>query len=37
MTEALSGWEQMRAALEAADCMTGVTLDFSLMNDLDYY
>ena len=37
MTEALAKLERMRSALEAADCLDGVTLDFSLMNDLDYY
>jgi ATP phosphoribosyltransferase regulatory subunit len=37
MTEALSKLDRMRASLEAANCLDGVTLDFSLMNDLDYY
>jgi ATP phosphoribosyltransferase regulatory subunit len=37
MTEALLRLDRMRAVLEAADCLDGVTLDFSLMNDLDYY
>lgn len=37
MTEALAKLERMRAALEEAGCLSGVTLDFSLMNDLDYY
>ena len=37
MTEALAKLERMRSTLEAAGCLDGVTLDFSLMNDLDYY
>jgi len=37
MTEALAKLEKMRAALAAAGCLEGATLDFSLMNDLDYY
>jgi ATP phosphoribosyltransferase regulatory subunit len=37
MTEALSKLEKMGAALDAAGCLDGVTVDFSLMNDLDYY
>jgi len=37
MTEAIAKLEKMRAALAAAGCLDGVTLDFSLMNDLDYY
>ena len=37
MTEALAKLDRMRAALDAANCLGGVTLDFSLMNDLDYY
>lgn len=37
MTEALAKLEKMRAVLAAAGCLEGVALDFSLMNDLDYY
>ncbi len=37
MTEALQKLERMREALNAAGCLDGVSLDFSLMNDLDYY
>jgi ATP phosphoribosyltransferase regulatory subunit len=37
MTEALNKLTRLRATLEAASCLEGVTLDFSLMNDLDYY
>ncbi len=37
MAEALNRLETMRGLMAAADCLEAVTLDFSLMNDLDYY
>lgn len=37
MSEALNRLNRMRNLLAAANCLDAVTLDFSLMNDLDYY